>query len=134
MIFGTFDGLHPGHFNLFKQAKALAKNSYLIVSIARDKNVEKIKGRKPDFSEKERLIFVRKSGFPDKVFLAGMNNYLSRIIEERPDIIALGYDQKTFVKNLKKDLKKEGIPATIFRLRPYKKHIYKNSLLKKRGF
>ena len=39
MVFGTFDGLHKGHINFFQQAVKLAKNSYLIVSIARDKNV-----------------------------------------------------------------------------------------------
>ena len=42
MIFGTFDGLHKGHLNFFKQAKNFIQNSFLIVSIARDKNVYKI--------------------------------------------------------------------------------------------
>ena len=41
MVFGTFDGLHKGHLNFFKQAKKLAQKSFLIVSIARDLNVLK---------------------------------------------------------------------------------------------
>ena len=41
MVFGTFDGLHKGHLNFFKQAKNFAENSFLIVSVARDKNVFK---------------------------------------------------------------------------------------------
>ena len=59
MVFGTFDGLHKGHISFFKQAKNLIKNSFLIVSIARDKNVIKIKGKEPKLSENERLILVK---------------------------------------------------------------------------
>lgn len=132
MVFGTFDGLHKGHLNFFKQAKNLAKNSFLIVSIGRDKNVLKIKGRKPIFSENQRLKLVKKSNLVNKVILAGKANYLSHILKETPDIIALGYDQKAYVKELKKDLKNEDISVKIIRLKPYKEHIYKNHLLKRK--
>jgi cytidyltransferase-like protein len=44
MVFGTFDFLHKGHLNFFKQARSLAKNPYLIASVARDYNVKRIKG------------------------------------------------------------------------------------------
>jgi len=47
MVFGTFDGLHKGHLNFFWQARKLAVDSFLVVSIARDKNVIKIKGKSP---------------------------------------------------------------------------------------
>lgn len=130
MVFGTFDGLHEGHINFFKQAKNLVKNSYLVVSVARDKNVLKIKGKKPEFSEGARLILVKKNNLVDKAVLAGRSKYLVHILKEKPDIIALGYDQKAYVQNLKKDLKNRGILAKIVRLKPYKKNIYKNHLLK----
>jgi FAD synthetase len=132
MVFGTFDGIHPGHLNFFKQAKNLMKNSFLIVSIGRDKNVLKIKGKKPILSETKRLAQVKKSGLADKVILAGQTKYLAHILKERPDIIALGYDQKEYVKELKKDLKNKGISIKIIRLKPYKAHIYKNHLLNKK--
>ena len=131
MVFGTFDGVHKGHLSFFKQAKKLTKNSFLIVSIARDKNVIKIKGIKPKFSEKERLVLVKKVKFVDKVVLAGKSEYLSHILKEKPDVIALGYDQKAYVKNLKKDLKSKNIKIKIVRLKPHKEKIYKNHLLKK---
>ncbi|HCH59324.1 MAG TPA: FAD synthase [Candidatus Zambryskibacteria bacterium] len=131
MVFGTFDGVHKGHLSFFRQAKKLAKKSFLIVSIARDKNVKEIKKGKPKFSEKERLALVKKIKFIDKVVLAGKIKYLPHILKEKPDIIALGYDQKAYVKNLKKDLKNKGILVKIVRLKPYKKEIYKNHLLKK---
>jgi len=131
MVFGTFDGVHKGHLNFFKQAKKLSKKSFLIASIARDVNVIKIKGKKPKFSEKERLILVKENRLIDRVILAGKNKYLLHILKEKPDIIALGYDQKAYVRELKNDLKNRSISIKIVRLKPYKKEVYKNHLLKK---
>lgn len=131
MVFGTFDGLHKGHLDFFRQAKRLASNPFLIVSVARDKNVLRIKKQKPLFSERQRLNLIKKCKLADRVVLAGINNYLAHIKKEKPDIIALGYDQKEYVKELKKDLKNKKIDIKIVRLKPYKKHIYKNYLLKK---
>lgn len=132
MVFGTFDGLHRGHLNMFKQAKKLAKKSFLIVSIARDKNVFKIKKEFPSLNERKRAELVKKNKFVNKVVLGGASSHLPHILAENPGIIALGYDQRNYVKNLKKDLKNKGLLVKIVRLRPYKAHIYKNRLLKKK--
>ena len=130
MVFGTFDGLHPGHLNFFKQAKNFMKNSFLIVSIARDKNVLRIKGKYPDKNERKRMALVKKCQLVDQVVLSGLEDHLPHIVRMRPDIITLGYDQKVYTKNLKKDLKRKGILTKIIRLKPYKEKIYKNHLLK----
>ncbi|MEX2052313.1 MAG: adenylyltransferase/cytidyltransferase family protein [Candidatus Paceibacterota bacterium] len=129
MVFGTFDGLHPGHLNFFKQARALHPKSHLVVSIARDKNVRRIKGKYPIFNEKKRLALVKKSKLVHKVVLSGTKNHLPHILQEKPDIIALGYDQKAYVKELKEDLKNKNIKTKVIRLKPYKEYIYKNHLL-----
>lgn len=129
MVFGTFDGLHDGHLSFFKQAKDFTKNSFLIVSIARDKNVKRIKGKYPILNEKKRMVLVRNCFLVDKVVLSGVKNHIPHIVKEHPDIIALGYDQKVYVKNIKKDLKNKGINISIVRLKPYKEKIYKNNLL-----
>jgi cytidyltransferase-like protein len=130
MVFGTFDGLHLGHINFFKQARALVKNPFLVVSIARDKNVFKIKGKYPEKNEKNRMLLLKKNKLIDKVVLGGKNYSLAHILKEKPDIIALGYDQRAYVGELKKDLKTKGVPIKIVRLKPYKEKIYKNHLLK----
>lgn len=132
MVFGTFDGLHKGHLDFFKQARQLVKRPlkpFLIVSIARNNNTFKIKNRKPILSEQERFDLVKRVKFVDKVVLAGRSRYLPHILKEKPDIIALGYDQKAYVKELKKDLKNKRILIKIVRLKPYKEKIYKNHLL-----
>jgi cytidyltransferase-like protein len=132
MVFGTFDGLHKGHLDFFKQARKLSENPYLIVSIARDKNVKKIKGQYSILNERKRVLLVKKSKLVDKVVLSGINNHLPHIAKEIPNIIALGYDQKSYIKNLRKDLKNKGILVKVVRLKPYKEKIYKNRLLKKK--
>ena len=129
MVFGTFDGLHKGHFYFFKQARKLSVKPFLIVSIARDKNVIKIKGKLPFLNEKKRMILIKKCKLADKVVLSGIKNHIPHIVKENPDIIVLGYDQKVYVKNLKKDLKNKGILVKIKRLKPFKEKIYKNHLL-----
>ena len=133
MVFGTFDGLHKGHLNFFKQAKDLASQSFLIVSVARDRNVLKIKGQLPTLKERKRMALIKNCLLVDKVVLSDVKNHLPHIVKEHPDIIALGYDQKYYVKNLKKDLKNKGVLVKIVRLKPYQEKIYKNSLLRAKG-
>ena len=132
MIFGTFDGLHRGHLNFFKQARNLALNPYLLVSIARDKNVIRIKKRAPIRNEKERKILVENSILVDKVVLGSESDHIKHILKYKPSIIALGYDQKAYVKNLKKNLAENAFYPLIKRLKPYKPEVYKNSLLRKK--
>jgi FAD synthetase len=137
MVFGTFDGLHPGHMNFLKQARILAKKPFrplLIASIARDKNVFRIKGKYPHKNELKRMSLLKKCTLVDKVVLSGIKNHLPHIIKERPDIVALGYDQSAYVKNLKKDLKNKNLTVRIVRLKPYKEKIYKNELLQNLKF
>ncbi len=131
MLFGTFDGLHPGHLDFFRQARELARDqAFLIVSIARDKNVFKIKHHIPHLNEKARMALLKNCELVDKVVLSGVRDHIPHILKERPDIIALGYDQTHYVENLKKDLKNKGLNVKIVRLKPFKHKIYKNSLLR----
>ncbi len=60
MTFGTFDLLHKGHVYFLKQASKYGK---LVVVVARDKNVLKVKGKKPINSERKRLQNIKKIKF-----------------------------------------------------------------------
>jgi len=130
MVFGTFDVLHKGHLDFFRQARKLSAKPFLIVSVARDVNVKKIKKAKPLHNEILRKKSVAKSKLVNKAVLGGLKNYIPHIVKEAPAIIALGYDQKAYVKNLKSLLLKNGLKVRVVRLKPHKPHIYKSSFFK----
>jgi FAD synthetase len=137
LVFGTFDMVHPGHRHFFKQARALARASrpprppYLMVSLARDKNVKRIKGKRPAASEKVRLANIKALPEVDQATLGALGDHIPHIVRLKPDIIALGYDQIAYVRGLKTALKKAGISPQIARLKPYRPKIYKTSLIQK---
>jgi len=129
MAFGTFDLLHPGHEYFLRQAKK--QGDYLIVIIARDLTVKKIKGKLPIHDEKRRQMAILGLNLADKSVLGdrGLNKY--RVIETyRPDVIALGYDQTYFIDGLKEKIRELKLKAKIIRLKPYQAHKYKTSILK----
>ncbi|PIR84147.1 FAD synthase [Candidatus Kaiserbacteria bacterium CG10_big_fil_rev_8_21_14_0_10_51_14] len=130
MVFGTFDILHEGHIDFFRQARALAPYPHLIVSVARDVSVERIKGAHPRRTENERLATVERYALVDEGVLGDMEGYIDHIRATRPDIIALGYDQNgEYVENLEKDLHATGLQTKIIRLSAYKPEVYKTSKL-----
>src|SRR5437762_372631 len=118
MVFGTFDIIHPGHRNFFAQARALAADPYLIVSVARDKNAARIKGRVPRYTESQRAARLKKISKIDKVILGGIDDHLPHILKQKPDIIALGHDQKAYVRGLRAALKAAGLKTKTVRLKP----------------
>ena len=126
MAFGTFDLLHPGHINFLSQAK---KHGELIVIIARDRTVKKIKGKLPLHNEKQRLGAVKSLKLASKVILGSLIDKYAAIKKYKPDIIALGYDQKYFIDRLKQELKKLKLKTKIIRLKAYKVDKYKTSIL-----
>lgn len=132
MVFGAFDFLHPGHISFFKQARKLAKHPVLIVSVARSRNVKEIKRRKPHYTEKQRVQFLKNCSLADKVILGGLRAHMPHILRERPQIIALGHDQTHYTKNLAKDLAKAGLQVRIARLKAYRRKVYKSSVYKAR--
>lgn len=130
MAFGTFDIIHPGHIFYLTQAKKLGRR--LIVVIARDMTVKKLKGKLPLFDEKERRSIVAALRVVDSAVL-GDKIHHCRIIEKlRPDIICLGYDQDISKQKLAEQLLDMKIPARfIVRVKAYRKERYKSSFIKK---
>jgi FAD synthetase len=130
LVFGTFDILHPGHSFLFGRARKYGKRLYVVV--ARDDTVVKVKGKPPVYSEKERLMHIKDL---DVVFEARLGSLTDRyeVIEKiRPDVICLGYDQKTFTKGLKKALLEKGLRTRIIRFRKaHHPEVYKSSKFRK---
>ena len=132
MVFGTFDIVHPGHRHFFRQARLLAgddENAYLIVSLARSSNAERIKGKTLESTERQRLDAVSAAPEVDRAVLGAIGNHIPHIVREKPDIIALGYDQEAYVDGLASALAREGINPRIVRLEAFKPHIHKTSII-----
>lgn len=128
MIFGTFDILHAGHEHLFDQARRLGDQ--LIVVVARDETVQKLKGHAPYHNDRTRIKNLKRSSLVDKVVQGNLHDKYEIIRTERPDVIALGYDQYAFTYGLQKFLIEQKLNTAITRLAPYKPHIYKSSILR----
>lgn len=123
---GTFDHLHKGHIDFLRQAKALGDE--LIVIVARDETVKRIKGFLPTHDERTRRNNVEGTGIPDLVVLGNLDTDLFQILEEiKPDIIALGYDQR-----VSEDELIERFPeCKVLRLSSFHPEKYKSSYYRK---
>ena len=125
--------IHSGHEDFFRQARGLAGEPYLIVSVARDRAAEKHRGFFPRHSENERLAAIVAHPLVDRALLGDEDGYVEHILAEAPDIIALGYDQDgEYVENLERDLRVARLATKIVRLKPFKPEIYKSSKLQKK--
>ena len=103
----------------------------MIVVIARDKTVEKVKKRLPQNDESIRLENIKKSGLADEIILGNLENKHKAIEKYKPDVICLGYDQKVFTENLREKLKEFDLNKTkIVRLKAYYPEKYKSSKLR----
>lgn len=108
---GVFDFFHDGHRFFLQSAKNLGDELFVVV--ARDENVFLKKGFFPHFSEKSRAAKIRRSQIADRVFLGDKKDFFKSVEKIRPDILALGYDQK-LPKNFQKKfphIKIKKIPA-----------------------
>jgi cytidyltransferase-like protein len=131
MVFGTFDMIHKGHEDLFRQARALAPHPWLIVSVARDASVSRIKGHEPHYPEERRRQRLASHHLVDEAVLGDDIGYVPHILAARPDIVALGYDQEgEYVETLSADLAAVEISPRILRLAPFEPETYKTSKLR----
>lgn len=114
---GCFDLLHYGHLKYLEEAKKLGgENAELIVVVARDSTIIKRKGHPPIMNEEHRRALVEALKPVDKAILGREDfDIISIINEVKPDIIALGYDQK----DLEEILLKMNLNIKIVRLEKY---------------
>jgi len=109
---GTFEILHPGHLTYLKKAKELGDE--LIVIVARDKMIKH--KRKPVVPEKQRLEMVQALKIVDKAILGSEKDIFEPVQKIKPDIIALGHDQRFDEDALTEELRKRGLMAEVVRI------------------
>ncbi len=135
IAFGSFDILHRGHILYLDEAKRLGGR--LVVVIARDESVRMFKGKRPFFDERTRRYMVGSLRVVDQAVLGGKLSKPADIyrifLKHRPDIIAIGYDQRVNVAELKEWLAAHGIAARVVRIRKkLNEEFYKSSAIKRR--
>ena len=115
---GKFDILHLGHVAYLKQAKELAgEDGELIVVISLDKTIERERGAPPVFPQEQRRKLVESLAVVDRAIIGlDTENHTEIVIQTKPDIIALGYDQYTDLEYLQQRINELGLHAKIVRL------------------
>lgn len=88
---GVFDILHIGH--VLTLQKAREQGDLLIVVVATDPRVEKIKGRKPMHESEYRRAMVSSLKGVD-LAIVGVSNMMDTFARVKPDVVVFGYDQK----------------------------------------
>ena len=118
---GVFDLLHLGHVRFLEDAKkAGGSNSKLVVIIAKDSTVERIKGRKPIMSEDQRLALVESLKVVDEAVMGFEGLDIGEVIEKiKPDVIALGWDQVEMENQVKAYAKEHKEAIKVVRIGKY---------------
>ena len=113
MTTGVFDLLHPGHILLLEEAAKLGDE--LVVVIARDDSAAREK-HKPITPEEHRRRMVEALKPVSRAVLGHKGDYY-RIVEElRPDVIALGFDQKYDEAAVAAKCAERGVQVKVVRL------------------
>jgi len=116
MATGVFDILHLGHIRYLEEAKSFGDE--LVVVVAHDETVKKRK-HTPIMPQEMRRKIVESLKCVDKAVNGKEGDMLDIVKEIRPDVIALGYDQRFDEKKLEEQLKKDGLNVKIVRCSHY---------------
>jgi FAD synthetase len=127
---GTFDLLHLGHVKYLEEAKkAGGKSAELIVIVAKDRTVEKRKGRKPVMPEEQRRALVESLKVVDRAILGYEAFDMSQVIDEiKPDVIAVGYDQDKIEEKVRKTVAEKGLGIQVIKVQKFGKTELNSSL------
>ena len=108
---GRFNIIHPGHMHFLRKAKELGDE--LVVVVAADRTVKK-DGKKLLLRRDDRAGLVEGISLVDRVIKGEFRGAEDVIRREKPDVIALGYDQD--IKKFRKIVERLGISCGIKRI------------------
>ena len=129
---GFFDMIHIGHIETLLEAKSIG--DILIVSVARDKTIIRIRNKPPIHDESQRVRLVQALEFVDIALLGSEKNIFETVERILPDVIVLGYDQKHDEKELIKESAKRGIEVNVVRLSSRVKQIKSSDIKRNTGY
>lgn len=118
MATGVFDLLHPGHLFFLEEARKLGDE--LVVVVARDQTARRLK-HEPYLPEQLRREMVGALKPVDRAVLGSATDIYSTVVEVRPDIIALGFDQLFDEREVERECARRGVPVRLVRI-PQRRH------------
>jgi cytidyltransferase-like protein len=114
MIGGAFEIIHPGHIHTIEGAKRLGDT--LVVVLAADRTVTKNKGREPVTPQEWRVRLVSALREVDVALPGGQGSIYDTMEKVRPDVVALGYDQKHNPQDIEHEARNRGLKLSVVRL------------------
>jgi len=115
---GVFDLLHYGHIRFLEEAKRQGgSDSRLMVIIARDETVKRMKEKAPIIPEDQRRALVEALNVVDEALLGYEEMNLEAVIEKiKPDIIAVGHDQDDIERQTRRIVEERGLNLRIVKI------------------
>ncbi|HAQ20675.1 MAG TPA: cytidyltransferase [Prolixibacteraceae bacterium] len=95
LVSGCFDLIHAGHIAFFKTASQYGK---LYVSVGQDENIFRLKGKKPYFSQEERVFMVGAVKYVTEAFISsgeGLLDFEEDMNRLKPDFFVVNTDGYT---------------------------------------
>ena len=128
ITFGAFDIVHPWHKYFLTEAKKYW--DILITIVAREQTIEKIKWKSPLNNDIKRIQDIKNLWISDIVEFGHKTDMMHAIKKYKPDIVAIGYDQNSFIYELSEYLNINKIKTSVITIQWYKPEIYKSSKIK----
>jgi len=114
MLGGAFEIIHPGHVFALSEAKRLGNT--LVVVVATDESVERNKGRPPATNQALRVALVSSLRQVDLALPGNKGSIFDILVRIRPDVVALGYDQRYKGEEIVREAAKRGVTISTARL------------------
>ena len=111
---GVFNIIHPGHIFFLEEAKKLGDE--LVVIVSSDALAKKI-SKKKVLPQEHRVAVVSALKPVDKAFIGDSEDTMKLLPVIRPDVIALGHDQKVDEDWLQDELNILKVKARVIRLK-----------------
>lgn len=113
MATGVFDLLHPGHLHFLTEARQLGDE--LVVVVARDQTARRLK-HAPYVPEHIRREMVEALKPVDRAVLGSVGDIYQTVVDLKPDIIALGYNQVWDEHEVERECARRGVPVRVVRV------------------
>ena len=115
---GAFDLIHYGHIRLLEEAKRLGgPDARLVVIVARDETIRRLKEHPPVIPEDRRRAVVEALKVVDEALLGYEDLDMATVIERvKPDVIAIGYDQDGIERMAREAIDEKGLNIEVIRI------------------